>query len=137
MRISRVVLVLGSLLVAQLTQAATYIVTSNADTGAGTLRQAISDAQASADAASTITFSAALDGTTTTLNGLSNDTSTGSKEFGSSAFFIKQPKTLTIDAATGFVHGVTLARSNSTGQFRLFDVGMGSKLVLLGLKLGA
>jgi len=47
-------------------QAASFTVTSNADSGAGTLRQAIADALAFADSASTITFAANLDGATIT-----------------------------------------------------------------------
>ena len=112
MRVLRVVLVVASLLVAHIAQAATYWVVDSAGSGGGTLSYAIANAQASPDAENTITFSAALDGATITLTtGYSNDTTTGSKEFGPSAFFIDQSKTLTIDAsAGGFVHGVTLAR---------------------------
>jgi len=99
-----------------------------------TLRGAF-NAAASGD---TIVFAKALDGQTVILTLSSNDLSAGSTEFGPSAFFLGNAKTLTIDAtANGLTHGVVLSRSGAAGisNFRLFDVGSGSSLSLRGLTL--
>ena len=113
---------------------ATLMVTNNADSGAGSLRAQI----AAAATGDSIVFAAALDGATINLTTFSNDVSTGSTQFGPSAFFITGSKTLTIDAtANGLTKGVVIARSSATGtaNFRLFDVGSGSSLTLRGLTL--
>jgi len=99
-----------------------------------TLRGAI-NAAASGD---TIVFDkAALDGQTIILTLSSNALPTGT-EFGPSAFFLTNGKSLTIDAtANGLTQGVVLARSGAAGtaNFRLFDVANGSSLSLRGLTL--
>ena len=112
----------------------TWTVTNNADSGAGSLRVQIT-AAATGDS---IVFAAALDGATISLTTFSNDLSTGSTQFGPSAFCITGSKTLTIDAtANGLTKGVVIARSSASGtaNFRLFDVGSGSSLTLRGLTL--
>lgn len=114
--------------------AATLIVTTNADSGAGSLRDQIA-AAASGD---TIVFAAALDGATISLTTFVNDLTAGSTQFGPSAFFISGGKALTIDAlANGLTQGVVIARSSVAGtpKFRLFDVGSGSSLTLRGVTL--
>ncbi len=114
--------------------AATLTVSNSNDNGAGSLRAQIA-AAASGD---TIVFAAALDGATISLTTFSNDISTGSKQFGPSAFFITGSQTLTIDAtANGLTQGVVIARSSAAGtaNFRLFDVGVGSSLTLRGVTL--
>lgn len=116
------------------TWAATYTVTNSNDSGAGSLRAQI----AAAVTNDTIVFAAALDGATISLTTFSNDLSTGSQQFGPSAFFITGSKTLVIDAtANGLTKGVVIARSSvpGTANFRLFDVGVGSNLTLRGVTL--
>jgi hypothetical protein len=104
-----------------------------------TLRDAINKA-ASGD---TIVFARALDGQTITLNLFNNDL--GSGQFGASAFYLRD-KSITIDAASGMTSGIVLERNRFSTDphadpstpgpaFRLFDVGPGAGLTLIGLKL--
>jgi hypothetical protein len=98
-----------------------------------TLRDAV-NAAVSGD---TITFAGALNGSTIALTLASNDTNSGSIQFGASAFVITDGlgetvgKSLTIDGAG---HGITIARSG-VAAFRLFDVAPLSSLTLRGLTL--
>ncbi|HZP65027.1 MAG TPA: choice-of-anchor Q domain-containing protein, partial [Rudaea sp.] len=108
------------------------LASANCVPGACTLRDAIN----SASAGDTIRFAAALDGQTILVSLYSNDVSTGSKEFGPSAFFVTNGASLTIDGLTGLAHGVTIARDpHNSPAFRFFDVGSGSTLHLSGLVL--
>jgi len=104
-----------------------------------TLRDAINKA-ASGD---TIVFAPALDGQTITLNLFANDLGNG--QFGPSAFYLRD-KAITIDAASGLSKGIVIERNpfstdpnadpNTPGTtFRLFDVGPGASLTLIGLTL--
>ena len=114
--------------------AATHTVTNSNDSGAGSLRAQI----ATAATGDTIVFDAALDGATISLTTFVNDLTTGSKQFGPSAFFITGSQALTIDAtANGLTKGIVIARSSAAGtaNFRLFDVGVGSSLTLRGVTL--
>lgn len=116
------------------TWAATHTVTNSNDSGAGSLRAQI----AAAATGDTIVFAAALDGATISLTTFSNDLSTGSQQFGPSAFFITGSQSLTIDAtANGLTKGIVIARSSvaGTANFRLFDVGVDSNLTLRGATL--
>ncbi len=129
----RIALVLLFALVAP-TWSATLTVTTNADSGVGSLRDQI----AAAATNDTLVFAAALDGATISLTTFVNDLSAGSTQFGPSAFFITGSKALTIDATTnGLTKGVVITRSSvaGTAAFRLFDVGSGSSLTLRGLTL--
>ena len=99
-----------------------------------TLRDAV-NAAVSGD---TIAFASALNGKSIVLTLSSNDTASGSLEFGASAFFITDGlgetvgKVLTID---GSGHGITIARSGAATPFRLFDIAPLSSLTLRGLTL--
>ena len=104
-----------------------------------TLRDAINKA-ASGD---TIVFARALDGQTITLNLFNNDLGNG--QFGASAFYLRD-KSITIDAASGMTSGIVLERNRFSTDphadpstpgpaFRLFDVGPGAGLTLIGIKL--
>lgn len=131
--------------------AATFTVTIVADSGSGSLRQAIVDAEASTDASSTIGFAPSIDGGSIDLTAFSNNpgcvTSDSTHcvntsqipgtEFGPSAFYITANKTIIIDGQTGLTNGVVVARSGvaGTAAFRLFDIDFGSTLQLLGLQL--
>lgn len=147
MRTSRTVILAATLLLAgwanELAAGATRVVDTGGEppnpfsvtctVGHCTLREAIA-ASASGD---TIQFANSVDGQTIALTLYSNNLSSGSTEFGPSAFFITGNKTLTIDGVTGLALGITIARSSAggTAKFRLFDVGSGSSLTISGLTL--
>ena len=97
-------------------------VTNANDSGAGSLRQAISDA-ALQPGADTITFALGLSGQTITLTGPA----------GGSAIVINDPAELIIDA-TSLPGGLTIRGGGVTGSFRLFSV-TGSSVTLNGLTL--
>ena len=115
-----------------------------------TLRDAIN----SASSGDTINFATSLDGATISLTLYTNCLSTSDAlsatclpqssewatagyvtQFGPSAFYIPRNFTLTIDAATGMTHGLTIARASGAANFRFFDVGVGATLNLSGLSL--
>lgn len=119
-------------------------------TSCATLRGAINHAQSG----DTISFAPALDGATISLtlytNCLSTTDTLGATclpqisewasagyvtQFGPSAFYIPRNFTLTIDAATGLSHGLSIMRASGATNFRLFDVGVGATLNLSGLRL--
>ena len=134
-------------------QAATFTVTSTSDAGAGSLREAITNAQTD----DVIVFDGSLDGQTISLTSYTNCLSTSEpasatcvplatwpgtppyvSQFGPSAFFISG-KSITIDATMNGAtpNGVTIARGGSK-KFRFFDVddgAAGSGLTLRGLTL--
>ncbi len=114
---------------------AILLVNSLADSGTGTLRDAI---QASVHKTTdslgqtgqgndTIQFAPSLDGKT--INLLTTDPTSG---IGPTAFCIASNDTLVIDAQTGLTKGITIA---GPGGFRLFQVTTGSNLTLNGLTL--
>jgi hypothetical protein len=133
--------------------AAIYTVTSSADAGAGSLRDAMAKAQASDDTVNTIWFAPALDGQTITLTTFTNPAGSGAQgaaattQFGPAAFFITHGsrvvdnantafgKSLVIDATHRLSKGVVIARDANAPMFRLFDVDVGSALSLRGVTL--
>jgi Concanavalin A-like lectin/glucanases superfamily/IPT/TIG domain len=127
----------------------TLLVNSLADSGKGTLRDAIG---ASVDHLTdglgqtgtgndTIVFSPSIDGGTIQLSTFANDLSAGSTFPGPSAFRINT--TLKIDGESGLTKGITIARDTNPadyagGQvpnFRLFFVDATGSLTLTGLTL--
>src|SRR5918998_2835936 len=94
--------------------AAAYTVTNNADSGAGSLRQAIIDANTSTGVADTINFDQSLSGQTITLTSAQLPT-------------ITDVAGLTIDG--GSVN-ITISGND---QYRVFEVGSGAKLTLSNL----
>ena len=100
----------------------TYTVTNTSDTGAGSLRQAITDA-AAASGPALITFAPALSGQTITLTG----------PLGGTAIAINDAGGVTIDA-TSLPGGLTINDGTAT-TFRLFSVASGTSLTLRGLTL--
>ncbi len=101
-------------------------VTTSADSGAGSLREALGFANAHPDA-DNITFSPALAGRTITL------TSIGDNIFGPTAFPVSGE--ISIDGGTG---GVTISQNNTaspTGGMRLFHVANTGNLTLRNLTL--
>ena len=110
MKTLRTLLTALTLLLAPALRADTLTVTSNADSGAGTLRQAVLDAAASGD---TIVFAASLSGATIVL---------GSE--------IALAKSLAIDASS-LPAGVTISGNNAS---RIFSVA-GSQVALQSLTL--
>jgi Putative Ig domain len=123
-----------------------YTVTSLADSGPGTLRQAILDSVANHafQEPDTIQFSPSLDGGTIKLTGFINDSTVA----GPSAFAINKSDDLTIDGETGLTNGITITRDTiaadypnhdksgfTVPNFRFFFVGTGADLTLKGLTL--
>ena len=123
-----------------------YMVTSAADSGPGTLRQAIIDSETNHvfQEQDTIQFSPSLDGGTIKLTGFVNDSTVA----GPSAFAINNGEDLVIDGETGLTNGITIARDtvaadyanhNDLGftvpNFRFFFVDTDSALTLKGLTL--
>ncbi len=128
--------------VAPTAHAALYTVTTTADAGSGSLRDALAQAQASADLVNTIWFAPALDGQTITLTTFTNPPGSGApnavatRQFGPAAFFIHDGKSIIIDGAHRLAHGVVIARAADNPQrFRLFDIDTGSALALRGVTL--
>jgi len=122
--------------------AAVYTVTSAADAGNGSLRDAMAKAQASDDTVSTIWFASALDGQTITLATFSNPAGSGEQgaaattQFGPAAFFITGGKSVIIDALHRPGRGIVIERDEETiERFRLFDIDAGSALSLRGVTL--
>lgn len=113
---------------------ANFIVTSAADSGAGTLRAAISSSVSNGAGTDVIQFSPTLDGQTINLTSFVNNVAAGSTMAGPSAFFINNSTSLVIDGLTGLSRGITIARAGGTA-FRLFDVAAGSDLTLQSLTL--
>jgi hypothetical protein len=111
----------------------TLMVTSIADSGAGTLRAAIANSinhTGGATGNDIIQFSPAIDGGTISLSTYVNDATVA----GASAFRIDHDVNLEIDGQTGLTKGVTIARA-SASLFRLFYVYPGASLTLEGLTL--
>jgi CSLREA domain-containing protein len=112
---------------------AVLMVSSLADSGAGTLRAAV---QASVDHSGggtgndTIRFSSAIDGGTITLSTFTNDSTVP----GPSAFLIGNGDTLTVDGQTGLTRGISITRGG-TAAFRLFAVNASGSLTLQDLTL--
>ncbi|WP_428305020.1 choice-of-anchor Q domain-containing protein [Lacipirellula sp.] len=113
---------------------ANFVVTSVADSGPGTLRDAITASVNNGAGADLIQFSTEIDGGTINLTSFVNNVSAGSTMAGASAFFISGSTSLVIDGFTGLSQGITIAR-NSASAFRLFDVSAGSSLTLQSLTL--
>ncbi len=110
---------------------ALFTVTSLLDSGSGTLRDAVAQANnegvnAGAD---TIRFDAAIFGNTISLS------SVGDTSFGPSALAVTSD--ITIDGLTGYTSGsgVTLARDVAVSNLRLFAVSSAGTLTLQGLTL--
>jgi hypothetical protein len=105
-----------------------YTVSSLADHGGGTLRDAIADAIAN-PGADTIQFSSSIDGGTISLSGAPlNDGLVGQTAF-------RISDTLTIDGRTGLTKGITIERTSSAAAFRLFYVHDTGNLTLESLTL--
>ncbi|MFO0803368.1 MAG: VCBS repeat-containing protein [Gemmataceae bacterium] len=98
-----------------------FVVNSEADSGEGTLRQAILNAE-SIDGADTITFVGALAGATIRLSTFTNGA------VGPTAFTITTD--VTIDGT-----GQVIARDSSSSAFRLFNVTSSGNLTLENLEL--
>jgi hypothetical protein len=94
---------------------AAYVVTTTADSGAGSLRQALADAAAAAGA-DTIVFAAGLSGGTITLG---------------SEIVVNGTGGVTVDA-TALAGGLTV---NGDGGNRLFSIGPAGSVALAGLNL--
>src|SRR5829696_9394082 len=95
--------------------AATYTVTNNADSGAGSLRQAIIDADATTGVADTINFDPTSLGSSATIT------------LTSSLPPITDGAGLTIDGGSA---DITISGDN---QYHVFEVGSGAKLTLSNL----
>jgi Bacterial Ig-like domain len=93
--------------------AATYTVTNNADSGAGSLRQAIVDANTTTGVADTINFNLGSSATITLTSAQLPDITDGAG--------------LTIDGGSA---DITISGAN---QYRVFEVGSGAKLTLSNL----
>ncbi|MBL9115081.1 MAG: hypothetical protein JNJ83_08735 [Verrucomicrobiaceae bacterium] len=106
-------------------RAGTFLVSTTADSGAGSLRQALADA-ALQPGADTITFSPGLNEGNIALSSYTND------GFGNTALTVSGSSSVTVDA-TALPGGLTLS-GNGTG-FRAFLVQTGSSLTLRGLTL--
>jgi hypothetical protein len=112
---------------------AMLMVTSLADSGAGTLRAAIQNSVGQSGGGTghdTIQFSSAIDGGIIELSTFTNDATVD----GPSAFLIGNGDTLTIDGQTGLTRGITITHSGTT-PFRLFDVDTNGSLTLQDLTL--
>ena len=92
----------------------TYTVNTNADSGAGSLRQAIIDADTTTGVADTINFDPSLSGQTITLTSAQLPT-------------ITDGAGLTIDGGSA---NIEISGAN---QYRVFEVGSGAKLTLSNL----
>ena len=111
-----------------------FMVTSLADSGTGTLRQAIMDSVSTHlfPNTDTIQFDPSLDGGTINLSTSVNDNSVA----GPSALVVNNNDTLTIDGETGLTQGITInGPGSSATHFRLFFVDSGADLTLKGLTL--
>jgi type VI protein secretion system component Hcp len=116
---------------------AILMVSSLADSGAGSLRAAIEASVSRTGGGTgndTIRFSSALDGKTIGLTTVVNDLTNGSKITGPSAFVITNGDVLVIDGQTGLNKGITITRCGTTAG-RLFGVETTGTLLLLGLTL--
>jgi hypothetical protein len=113
---------------------ANFMVTSAADSGAGTLRAAITSSVSNGAGIDVIQFAPALDGQAINLTSSVNNVTVGSTMAGPSAFFINGNTSLVIDGLTGLSRGITIARTGGAA-FRLFDVAAGSNLTLQSLTL--
>ena len=67
-KIAAAIMIVALIFFPRYSQAATYTVTTDADSGAGSFRQAILDANAGGPVLHTISFDPALDGSTITLS---------------------------------------------------------------------
>ena len=129
MKTTRILLAtLLALLFAPKVHAATFIVTNNADSGAGSLRAALAAAAAS-PGADIITFDAALNGATISLT----SSSVGSALTGGSAIIITDAGGVTIDASS-LAAGLTIDDGAAT-TYRLFSIASGSNVAMHGLTL--
>ncbi len=117
-----------ALLLAPASQAATFTVTTATDTGAGSLRQALTDA-AAAPGADTITFAPALSGQT-----IPADILVLAGSANTSAFVIEDTDGVTIDALD-LPAGFTITKHNAADACRLFYIKPAGKLTLKGLTL--
>jgi PKD domain len=107
---------------------ASFVVTNLADSGAGSLRDAIAAADASPGTASTISFASGLSGTidlTTTTNNAAS--------LGPSFFVISAD--ITIQGPAGTTAGIELANPNGASSGRFFTVAPGAELILDDLTL--
>ena len=105
--------------------AADFVVTSTDDSGPGTLREAVGNANAAAGP-DTITFAPALAGQTIDLS------TAGDSSLGASALAVTSETT--IEGPTGN-DGVTIARADSAPNMRLFLVTQSGDLTLRNLTL--
>jgi hypothetical protein len=101
------------------------VVSSIADSGAGTLRSAIQSADSDPSNSYDITFNASLAGETINLSTLADTT------YGPAALDITN--TITIDGTSA--PGLTIARDESAGDMRLFNVAPSGSLTLNDLTL--
>jgi len=109
----------------QLLSAVSIVVTSVADSGAGTLSSAVQTADADPSNSYDITFASALAGQTIALSTVADTT------YGPAALDITN--TITIDGSGA--PGLTIARSESAADMRLINVAPGSSLTLTDLTL--
>src|SRR5215217_8576674 len=107
-------IVIAAVVLASPAWAATYTVKNNADSGEGSLRQAIIDADTTTGVADTINFDPALSGQTITLTSAQLPT-------------ITDGAGLTIDG------GSVNIEINGLNSYRVFEVGSGAKLTLSNL----
>lgn len=105
------------------TAPAVLLVTSTADSGAGSLRSAVSTANGTPEA-DTIRFDPSLNRQTITLSTVGDNT------FGPSALVVNT--TITLEGTPG---GVTIARGAAAPAFRLFAVATSGHLIVKGLTL--
>jgi hypothetical protein len=118
---------------------ALLMVNSLADSGTGSLRDAINaSVHHSTDGlgqtgtgTDIIRFDPAIDGGIISLSTSTNDVSVP----GATGLLISNNDTLIIDGQTGLTHGITIARSSSAADFRLFGIQFGSSLTLQSLTL--
>jgi hypothetical protein len=106
--------VIAAVVLASPAWADTYTVTNNADSGEGSLRQAIIDANTTTGVADTINFATSVSGQTITLTSAQLPT-------------ITDGAGLTIDAGSA---DITISGAN---QYRVFEVGSDAKLTLSNL----
>ena len=105
--------VIAAVVLASPAWADTYTVTNNADSGAGSLRQAIIDANTTTGVADTINFDLGSAATITLTSGQLPDVTDGAG--------------LTIDGGSA---NITISGDN---KYRVFEVGSGAKLTLSNL----
>ena len=98
---------------------AVLMVTNVADSGTGSLRQAILNSFNHINGGTgndTIQFAAAIDGGTISLTTFVNNAAVA----GPTAFWVGNSDTLVIDGQTGLSKGITISRSSAAPAFRLF-----------------